>query len=238
MAGNSESSQNDLLCRLKLSLDIIYDSKKDPLEKIGKLFDIVTMAPGSCGGGIEPLVDTYLFDTSNDYFRNVISEVRKGENRIDKFYTSVFPIYMENSIEDIYGKTERKEVGKAYLSTWGADESKDKKKSVWAATSTLLLKKDLMGLESKIIGLNNDVITGPFEGANLYDYNTNDFTTILFDKIKPASDGYFYRLQKLARDKRNPDINLYRLRVYQRQSDAEEARIADEEAIREGEEKK
>jgi hypothetical protein len=240
-SSSSSSSQNDLLCRLKKSLDTIFDDKhlSEKIGEIVKLWDMDTpLPPGSCGGGIKPLVDIYLYDTSVDYYENVISEVRKGKKRTDKFMTSVFPIYKANSFNEIYTNKDHTEVGKAYLGSWGIVGSEENPRSAWTAGSTLLLKKDLIGLERGMIGLDNDVITGSFDGANYFDNNTKEFTTILFDTIKQGSDGHFYRLKKLARDKRNPDINSYRMRVYLTQNDAGRARIVDEEATREGEEKK
>lgn len=144
-SASSASSQNDLLCRLRLSLDTIFDDKKQISEKISNLLDIATLPPGACGGGIKPLAVMFLSVKETEYFGNVVSENSGNQTRTDTFYTVTAPAYVSSNYNDIF-MNDRKNVvaGQANIKSWGSDLLWDKTKKAWPASFTALLKKDLL----------------------------------------------------------------------------------------------
>ena len=161
-SASSASSQNDLLCKLKQSLDTIFDDKKQISEKISKIIDIATLPPGACGGGIKPLDEgededeagpglgpiqtlAVMFPSvsETEYFANVVSETRESQLRTDVFYTVTVPMSVSSKYDDIF-KNDIKNVvvGQSNVNTWGSNLLGDNTKKLWPASSTALLKKD------------------------------------------------------------------------------------------------
>jgi len=236
---NNGNSSSELECKLKLSFETIFDNKKNPLEKIGKLFDIAfkPLTPGACGGGVEPLAEGYLYTTLDSIYGNANYETRSErpsyflelENtqpvRIDKFYTIKIPLYSSKNLDDIYNMNVHKEVGIACLETWGPEGFTNQTKELWSANYTIHVEKDkfdfLTGKDEIGYG---DVITGPFNESILYNYKNRDMISVPIDQIQKGSDSRYYRLKKLSLDKRNPIIIPYILKVYSTLAEAEEAR--------------
>jgi hypothetical protein len=151
---SSSSSSNDLLCRLKQSLDTIFDDRKQTSEKISKLFDIATMQPGACGSSevtipeatdsdVRPLVEMYVFTNESEYFANVVSETREDKLRTDIFYTVTTPLYIVKAYNDIFNKDIQNVVaGQSVVDTWGSNLLWDNTKKTWPGKFTAVLKRD------------------------------------------------------------------------------------------------
>lgn len=164
---SSSSSSNDLLCRLKQSLDTIFDDRKQTSEKISKLFDIATMQPGACGSGeapipeapagpaesdLRPLVEMYVYSKETEYFKNVVSETREDEKRTDIFYTVTTPVYVVKAYNDIFNY-DNVLAGQSVVDTWGSELLWDKTKKTWPGRFTAVLKRDIL---KKVIGYYDD----------------------------------------------------------------------------------
>jgi hypothetical protein len=250
LGNSSESSNNEVLCKLKKSFDIIFDSNQ-PLEKLGKIVTLwtETLPPGSCDSGVNTLTDVYLYDKSDDYFNNVISTPTMGPNyyltkpdltkpegfvpRTDKSYSSKVPIYIAKCLDEVYKNKTNPQVGTALVVSLGTDGSTSKTQEIWVGSSTIQLDKKLIDLENIMITKNdpltdNWVVIGPYHGANLVDYRSGKYTSINNDQINQGSDGLYYRFQKLSLDQRDLNIIPYRLRVYKTRFEAEEATRMDE----------
>lgn len=245
LGNSSESSNNEVLCKLRKSFDIIFDSNQ-PLEKLGKIVKLWTesLPPGSCDSVVNTLADFYLYDKTDQYFKNVILTATSGPNyyltkpegfvpRTDKSYSSKVQIFMGKSLDEVYDNKTNPMVGTALVASLGIDGSTSKTLEVWMGSSTIQLDKKLIGLENIMIPKNNNlseniVAIGPYHGANLVDYRSGKFTSINYDQITQGSDGLHYRFQKLSLDPRDLNINPYRMRVYRTLFEAEEGRRLDE----------
>lgn len=237
---------DNLLGRLKLSFETIFDQEINPLEKLGyivKLWDMNNpIPPGSCGG-IKPLTECYLYTKLDDIYRNVNYETRSERPnyfqeleprqpvRIDKFYSIKIPLHSSKNLDDIYNMNVHKEVGTACVEAWGPEGFTNQTKELWTANFTIHIEKHkldfLTGKNENSEGF-GDVIMGPFNESILYNYKNRDINSVPIDQIQKGSDGHYYRLTKLLLDKRNPSIFVYKLKVYSTLSDAEISRREEE----------
>jgi hypothetical protein len=165
MYESSTYTQNDLLCRLKLSLDTIFHEQKQPLEKIGEMVKLwnTSLPPGSCGSGVSslpdgqdsdenPLAEMYVYTNESEYFANVVSETREDKVRTDIFYTVTTPLYGVKAYNDIFN-SDNELAGQSVVDTWGSELLWDKTKKTWPAKFTAVLKRDIL---KKVIGYYDD----------------------------------------------------------------------------------
>jgi hypothetical protein len=96
MAVAENNGQNEFLCKLKLSIETLFDNSKEPLEKFGKLVDIAVnpLPAGACGTGENPISSGHCFISKNEYnvVRNFIQNSSETTKRTDRIFTGISKI--------------------------------------------------------------------------------------------------------------------------------------------------
>jgi len=242
MSGNSESSQNDLLCRLKLSLDTIFDKETKSLDKIGeivKLWDMnKPLPPGSCGRGVNPLSSGYLLLNQQEYFNSRIYDVRPSETlkRSDIKFTNVTPIIFSRDGDERVD--DNNIIGYMTGDGLGIDVPLQENLRIWKVNAQITLDRSkLFNVKQDEYYLKNLVTARPYLLSTVFDSTNQKYVNKNINTYQLGSDGLFYHLREIP----SPDYDdgsklfkdksvfgkyfVYRVEVYENNSGAMKAMI-------------
>jgi len=249
---SDSSDPNPLLCRLRLTFEQIFINNQDhPLDKIEKIVKIwdSPLQPGACGSSTQPLVEFFAHSKETDFFSNVISQIRKGEKRMDTFYTVTNQVYVSKNYDDIFNKKDHMIAGQSNLITWGGELLWDNTKKMWPSSYTAILKRDFlkkeigyydnksgkwMPTEERQLNmeemkdqnslLKDYLILGNFRSTNLFDYKKNDYVSVAESQIVKGSDDFYYMLGQMPKDPRDPNLVINKITIFRTRENALEAR--------------
>jgi hypothetical protein len=240
---NNGNSSSELECKLKLSFETIFDNNKNPLEKIGKLFNIAfnPLPLGACGGEVEPLAEGYLLLNQQEFFNSRIYDVKQSEplKRTDIKFTNIVPLAYVSCEDDHIEKDNI--IGYITGDGLGIDVPQQKNLRIWKVNSQITLDRSkLFNVKQDEYYLKNLVTVRPFLNSTVFDSSNKNYINCNINTVQTGSDGLFYYARELPGPEYDEDSKLlkdnnlfdkyfvYKLEVYDKKSDAMNAVIQGE----------
>jgi hypothetical protein len=236
---NNGNSSSELECKLKLSFETIFDNNKNPLEKIGKLFNIA-FKPVPLGGGVEPLAEGYLLLNQQEFFNSRIYDLNKSETlkRTDIKFSNIVPILLYSENDERVD--ENNIIGYMTGEGLGIDFPQQKNLRIWKVNSQITLDRSKLFNVKQDEYLKNLVTVRPFLNSTVFDSSNKNYINCNINTVQIGSDGLFYYARELPSPEYDEDSKLlkdnnlfdkyfvYKLEVYDKKSDAMNAVIQGE----------
>ena len=242
MAEHPETSQNDLLCKLKLSLDTIFHQETTPLDKLGKLVEIAfnPLPPGSCDSGInnKPLNSGYVLLNQEDFFNSRIYDLKPSEtlNRIDVKFSYISNIIYCDEDDERVDPTNI--IGHMTGDGIGIDFPKKPELRIWKFNSQITLNRGkLFNKKQDEEFLKNLVTVRTYLASTVYDSSSQKYINKNVNEVQIGSDDLFYYLREIPTINYEPNSKLlqdksifekyfvYKLEVYEKWDHAMRARL-------------